>query len=151
MRHELAIITALCMVYRDDEILLQDRVADLWPGVTFPGGHVEHGESFVEAIKREIKEETGLTIENPRLCGLKQYPSVDDERYVVLLFKTDQFSGDLVSSEEGKMMWVKRSEVDTYPIVADFKQLLRVFDDDTIQEMTYRYDESRAEWDIKLH
>lgn len=150
MPSEKAIITVLCMISRGDEILLQDRVAELWPGVTFPGGHVEPGESFVEAIKREMWEETGLVIENPRICGLKQFQSANNERYVVLLFKTTAFSGELTSSCEGKMMWVKRSEIDNYPIVADFRELLEVFDDDAVQELTYRYDAQGEKWEIAL-
>lgn len=146
-----AIITVLCLIYRDDEILLQNRVAENWPGVTFPGGHVEPGESFVEAIKREMHEETGLTIEKPQLCGVKQYQSQFDERYVVLLFKTDCFTGELVSSSEGKMTWVKRSEIDTYPIVPDFKELLRVFDDPSIQELIFVEDPLTGYINIELH
>ena len=138
MASEKAIVTVLCMVSRDDEILLQDRIAENLPGVTFPGGHVEHGESFVEAVKREIFEETGLSIENPRLCGVKQMQSADDERYIVLLFKTDTFSGELRSSSEGAVMWVARSGLDQYALVRDFHELLSVFDSDSLQEFMYR-------------
>lgn len=138
MTSEKAIITVLCMIYRDDEILLQNRVAENWPGVTFPGGHVEQGESFVEAVKREMWEETGLSIEHPVICGVKQYQSENDERYVVLLFKTDCFSGELVSSREGEMTWVKRNEINQYPIVPDFVELLAVFDSEEYQELIYR-------------
>ncbi|MCX8129591.1 MAG: NUDIX domain-containing protein [Clostridia bacterium] len=67
-RSEKAIVTALCMVYDDNKILLQNRVKEDWCGITFPGGHIEKEESFVRGIKREIYEETGLTIYNPQRC-----------------------------------------------------------------------------------
>ncbi|MEG0322595.1 MAG: 8-oxo-dGTP diphosphatase [Raoultibacter sp.] len=146
MASEQAIVTVLCMVYHDDEILLQDRVADRWPGVTFPGGHVERGESFIEAVKREMREETGLVIENPRLCGVKQSQSCDDERYIALLFKTGEFSGELKSSNEGQMMWVKRAQIDEYSLVPDFKDLLKVFDSDDVQEFLYSCDEAGSRY-----
>lgn len=150
MASEEAIITVLCMVYHDDELLLQNRVAENLPGITFPGGHVEPGESFVEAIKREIYEETGLRIEHPRLCGVRQYQSGSNERYVVLLFKTDEFSGKLESSKEGEMMWMKRDNIDSYPTVEGFKELLRVFDDVGYQEMISRKEEDGT-LTIELH
>lgn len=151
MRGEQAIITVLCMIYRDDEILLQDRVAENWPGVTFPGGHVELHESFVEAIKREMKEETGLDIDTPRICGLKQLQSEDGERYVILLFKTDSFSGELSSSKEGEMRWVKRSELKNYPLVPDFMELLKVFDEDELQELVFEYVANEKGYIITLY
>ena len=100
-RSEKAIITALCMVYDDNKILLQNRVKEDWHGITFPGGHIEEEEPFVQDIKREIFKETGLTIYNPQICGIKQFQTENNERYIVLLFKTNQFDGELVSSEEG--------------------------------------------------
>ena len=56
-RTERAELTVLCMIYDGARILLQDRVKDDWKGYTFPGGHVEPGESFVDCAIREIKEE----------------------------------------------------------------------------------------------
>lgn len=135
MGSEKAIITVLCMVYHEDELLLQNRVAENLPGVTFPGGHVEPGESFVEAVKREMQEETGLTILQPVLCGVRQYQSESDERYVMLLFKTNEFYGALESSKEGEMRWIKRNEIAQYSVAEGFNELLQVFDSTSYQEM----------------
>ena len=87
-------LTVLCLIQDGDRVLLQNRVKKDWKGYTLPGGHVEPGESFVDAVKREMKEETGLDIINPRLTGIKQFP-IENGRYIVLLFKTEQFSGEL--------------------------------------------------------
>ena len=58
------VYTNMCMVYSGDKILVLNRVKKDWPGLTFPGGHVEDGELFSESVIREMKEETGLTIRN---------------------------------------------------------------------------------------
>ena len=86
-------------------MLLQNRVKNDWQGYTLPGGHVEPGESFVNAVIREMKEETGLDIKNPRLVGVKQFP-IKGGRYVVLLFRTNEYRGTVLSSDEGQMEWV---------------------------------------------
>ena len=135
-RTERTELTVLCMITRGDEILLQKRVKKDWKGYTLPGGHVEPGESIVDGVIREMEEETGLRIANPKLCGIKQFP-IDGGRYLVFLFRCQEFSGDLVSSEEGKMEWVSRDRLDRLDTVADFAELLRVFDEDTLTEFQY--------------
>lgn len=142
-------LTVLCMVCDGDRILLQNRVNPNWHGVTFPGGHVEKGESFVAAVKREILEETGLTIHEPRLCGVKWFLNDDGSRYIVLLYKTDRFEGELVSSDEGEMIWIDRAELDNYNLVNDFREHLRVFDDESVSEFVY--ERSNDDWIPKLY
>ncbi len=71
---ENAELTVLCLLRDDDRYLLQNRVKKDWKGYALPGGHIEAGESIVDAVVREIKEETGLTVLNPKLCGVKQFP-----------------------------------------------------------------------------
>ena len=111
-RAESAIFTVLCMVSDENgNILVQDRNDPDWPGICFPGGHVEPGESFVESVIREVWEETGLTIENPKLCGTKQFQTQKGERYVVFFYKTDRFSGNLKSSDEGEVFWIPRTDL----------------------------------------
>jgi 8-oxo-dGTP pyrophosphatase MutT (NUDIX family) len=72
-RSELAVFTNMCMITDGEKVLVQDRKDPAWPGITFPGGHVEKKESFVESVIREVCEETGLRIEDPVLCGTKQF------------------------------------------------------------------------------
>lgn len=147
-RSEKAEFTTLCMVYDKDRILVQDRTDKNWPGICFPGGHVEHGESFVEAVKREVLEETGLAIENPIICGIKQFQTKNDERYVVLFFKTNQYSGKLTSSEEGNVFWISRDKLSEYQLVDDFESMIKVFEDDNLNE--FYYCNSETDWDFKL-
>lgn len=137
-RSEKVILTVLCMVYDEDKILLQDRVKGDWQGLTFPGGHVEKKESFVKAVTRELYEETGLTICHPRICGIKQFQTKEEERFVVILFKTNQFSGELISSEEGEMQWVRRKDLKTLNLAEDFMDLLQIVDSEDLNEFYYQ-------------
>ena len=57
-------LVTMCMIYDGSRVLAQDRIDPGWPGITFPGGHVEPGEAFTEAAAREVFEETGLTVKN---------------------------------------------------------------------------------------
>ena len=140
-RRETVVLTNMCMVYDNQgNILVQDRLDPDWPGVTFPGGHVEPGESFTKAVIREVWEETGLTIEHPRLCGLKQFPEEDGTRYIVMLYKANRFSGELRSSREGNVFWIKRDELENYPLPVSFDQLIHVFEDDSLGEQYVRWD-----------
>lgn len=150
-RFEKAIVTVLGMVYDENKILLQNRIKKDWCGFTFPGGHVEKEESFVQAIIREIYEETGLTIREPKLCGVKQFQTDEDERYIVLLFKTDKFEGTLTSSEEGEMKWIHRDSLNDYILVEDFMELLKVFDSDDYSEFMYERNRSSEDWLVKLY
>ncbi len=147
-RRELVELTAICCVYRPGEILLQNRVKEEWHGYAFPGGHVEPGESIVGSIIREMKEETGLTIRDPKLCGIKQFP-VDDGRYLVFLFRTNEFEGEMISSEEGKMEWVPIAELDRYNTVSDLKAHLDVMFRDDLTEFQYIVDGD--DWIVKLY
>ena len=83
-------LTVLCLIEDGDKILLQNRVKKDWRGYTLPGGHVETGESFVDAVIREIKEETGLNIINPKLAGVKQFPT-DGEDTLFYCLKLQSF------------------------------------------------------------
>ena len=137
----------LCLVRRGNDILLQNRIKKDWRGYTLPGGHVEPGESIVDACIREMKEETGLDVWDLRLCGLKQFP-IDGGRYIVFLFTTEQFSGELRSSEEGKMEWVGLDRLEEYNTVSDLRELLDVMLKPELNE--FQYIVRGDEWIVNL-
>lgn len=140
-------LTVLCLIHKDDKYLLQDRVKKDWRGYTLPGGHVETGESIVDAVVREMREETGFTVINPKLCGVKQFP-IKNGRYLVFLFSADEFEGEIISSDEGQMHWVDKSELASVKLVADFEELLQVMTDDTLTE--FQYVVEGDEWKVVL-
>ena len=140
-------LTVLCLLTDGNKILLQNRVKRNWQGYALPGGHVEPGESFVDAVIREMKEETGLDIHGPRLVGVKQSP-IENGRYVVLLFKAELFSGTLTSSEEGQMEWVAIDRLPGLQTVDDLGDLLRVMNSPDLSEFQYIVDGD--EWTVSL-
>lgn len=136
-RKQLVELTNMCMIYDDDCVLVQNRRSSHYPGVTFPGGHIEAGESLTDAVIREVYEETGLTISSPRLCGVKDWFEEDGSRYIVLLYKMDCYQGTLKSSQEGDVYWVRRSELPGQPLAQDMQALVRVFEEETLGEAFY--------------
>lgn len=141
---EIVELTVLCLIQDGEKILLQNRVKKDWKGYTLPGGHVEAGESFVDAVKREMKEETGLDILNPKLVGIKQFPFKNEDgvdcRYIVLLFKAEEFKGEVVSSSEGEMTWVRYEQLSSMDTVDDLEDLLDVFNNPDLTEFQYLVD-----------
>lgn len=143
-----AVLTNLCMVRDGDRVLVQNRRSRDWPGATFPGGHVEPGESMTEAVIREVREETGLTIRHPRLCGVKDWNQDDGSRYVVLLYQATAFSGELRSSDEGEVFWTPLVDLPKLKLAGGMEELLRVFLEDDLSE--FYYDRRGGDWRIVL-
>ena len=127
----------ICMIYDNNgNVLMQNRRKKSWPGVTFPGGHVEPGEALVPSVIREIKEETGLDIENVKLCGVKEWFE-NGVRCMVFFYKTNCFSGNLQSSEEGEVFWVPMERISEYKLASDFMRNLELFISEDISELIY--------------
>ena len=138
------------VVYRDGkngfEWLLIRQNQGHW---CFPKGHVKDGENEHETAFREVKEETGLLIEDPVLVGVKQFP-IDGGRYIVFLFRATKYSGELISSDEGHMEWFHRQDLPKVKTVGDFDPLLEVFDRPDLSEFRYTIDPD-GEWILHLY
>ena len=134
-------LTNMCMVCDGKgNVLVQNKKGDrTWHGWNFPGGHVEQGEFVTPSVVREIREETGLTIENPKLCGIKEFQKEQDgKRFIVFLYLASRFSGELRSSAEGDVFWYPLSELRRSKKLADgFSEMLPVFTSDEISEVFY--------------
>ena len=129
-------LTNMCLICNGSKVLVQEKTGTY--GSVFPGGHVEEGESLLESVVREMKEETGLTIENPKVCGFKDWIQEDGTRYVVLLYKTDKFTGELKSSDEGRVFWIDRADIDSANLIWNMKELLEIFDTDLYSEFFFK-------------
>lgn len=111
----------------------------------FPGEHIEKGESLHDAVIREVFEETGLTILNPKLVGVKHFQTRGDKiRYLVFLYRTSVFSGMLRSSEEGEVTWVPHQDLlaDKIDLADSMDDMLPIFFDQTSSELFSKRDDN---------
>lgn len=145
---ETTAFTNMCMIRQGTKVVVIRRLKKDWPGVTFPGGHVEPGESFTDAVRREVWEETGLTIRVPQLCGVKDWVE-DGRRSVVLLYRTEQFTGKLRSSAEGEVWWEELDALPGLDLSLDMPDMLRVFTEDDLSEFFYRLEDDRWIHELK--
>ena len=132
---ERVILTNLCMIRDGSKVLVEEKVGKGADGIIFPGGHVEAHEPIVDAVIREMKEETGLTITSPRLCGVKEWINEDGSRYVVFLFTADQFTGELASSAEGRVFWMEKEDVLLSNWIWHMDGLMRIMADGDFTEL----------------
>lgn len=124
------ILANMCMIEDNNgNVLVQERKRNDWPGLTFPGGHVEQGETLEEAVKREILEETGLTLNSVVFCGIIEWPWEDGNRYLGLIYKSNDFSGVIKSSSEGEVYWMKKDEVFHHKTSQDLDKIFKIMEE----------------------
>ena len=104
------LLATLCYIKHDDHTLMiyrnkkpNDIHAGKWNGL---GGKFEPGESPEECILREVREESGLQIRNPKLHGLLMFPDFKGNDWYVFVFTAREFNGELIDSPEGKLEWI---------------------------------------------
>ena len=141
----------MCMI--EDEatgrVLVQHRLpmaTNPWSGLTFPGGHVEAGESISDSVVREIREETGLTVSKLRMCGVVEWETIGERadgspaevaansKYIVFMFRTSTYSGELQSSAEGKMEWMTLEDMCKGGLAPHMEEYIRVLLEDEVPQ-----------------
>ncbi|MBI1936721.1 MAG: 8-oxo-dGTP diphosphatase [Ignavibacteriales bacterium] len=109
-------LATLCYVIDNDKTLMLHRIKkknDIhegkWNGL---GGKFEHGETPEECVIREVKEESGLIITNPKLHGFITFPMFDGKKdWYVFLFTAKNFEGELIDSYEGRLEWIQNDKL----------------------------------------
>ena len=141
----------MCMIEdaATGRVLVQHRLpkaTNPWCGLTFPGGHVEAGESITASVVREIREETGLTVSHLRMCGVVEWETIgqradgspaevaDDSKYIVFMFRTSVFTGVLNSSAEGRMEWMTLDEMRQGGLAPHMEEYIRVLLEDDVPQ-----------------
>ena len=98
------------MLYRNKK--KNDMNGGKWIGV---GGHVEQGETPLEAVKREVKEETGLTLNSAIYRAIINFVN-DDYVEIIYQYTSSDFTGEVIDCNEGELRWIDKSEVLTLPM-----------------------------------
>lgn len=108
----------ILLIRRDNKPTIPNP--NMW---SIPGGQVEKGESFDEALVREIKEEIGITPKNYQLLGFFE---TEKQNAIYLLELTNEEIQEIKLGDEGQeLKWFKPQEIadiDAIPIVRDFFQ-----------------------------
>lgn len=135
-RSEICELMNMCMLSDENgNVLAEYKVCSDIEGFIFPGGHVEKGESVTGSVIREMYEETGLTVENPTLCGVKQWLNSDGSRGIVFLYKADKYHGESKSSKEGVVSWIPLDEFKKKKSLWYMHETLEVFLNDNLNEL----------------
>ena len=127
--------TTLCHIEKDGCYLMLHRIKkendlnrDKWVGI---GGKFEDRESPEECNSREVLEETGLTLNSARYCGIVTFVSDKWETEYMHIFHSDDFSGTVKGCDEGVLEWIKKENLYTLPIWEGDKIFLRLIEENS--------------------
>ncbi len=125
--------TTLCHIERDGKYLMLHRVKkendlnhDKWVGI---GGKFEDKESPEQCNRREVLEETGLTLNSSAYRGIVTFVSDKWETEYMHIFTSDDFCGDIIECDEGDLVWIDKKDLLSLPLWVGDKIFLKLIDD----------------------
>ena len=137
--------SSICYIEKDGKYLMLHRTKkeidinkEKWIGV---GGKFEDKESPEECIMREVKEETGLTLNSCKLRCIVTYVATNWETEYMYVFTSNDFSGELIECNEGDLEWVDKDEIFNLNLWEGDKIFLeKIQNDNTFFTMKFNYD-----------
>ena len=137
--------TTLCYIERGGEYLMLHRTKkvndlnhDKWLGI---GGHIEPGETPMDCILRECREETGLHLEDCRYRGIVHFRSDRWEDEEMHLFTASRFTGDIGPCDEGDLEWIDKDRLMSLTLWEGDRIFLRLLDEGKSGfDLTLRYE-----------
>jgi len=125
-------LTTLCYIEKEGRYLMLHRVKkekdinkDKWVGV---GGHFEPDETPEECLLREVREETGLTLDAWKLRGIITFRTDRYSTEYMFLYTADRFHGTLTDCSEGELEWVEKEKVYDLPVWEGDKIFFRLLE-----------------------
>ena len=105
-------IMNLCYVMDGDQVLLIEKKKGFAEGkINGPGGKMEKGETPENSVVREVEEETGLVISDPKFAGMLEFNNDESLHNLCFVFIADKFEGELKETEEARPFWIHKDEV----------------------------------------
>lgn len=106
------------------------------------GGKLEKGESYIQAMKREIKEETGLEVIKYRYLGKIDFINTVYPNERMYLFKVLEAKGEIINSDEGKLELVEKNKLQTLPLWEGDKIFLPLLEQEKQFYLELNYDKN---------
>jgi len=135
-----------CIVDEQQRVLLTRRSIEPFRGQwVMPGGKVDHGETLLQALHREVREEVGIEVHIAGLLDVYEHVALGDnnDHYVILYYRARPLSVDLLPnhSEVIEAEWVPASRLIAYDMTPGTRHILAQIYPETLQDPGVPVDE----------
>jgi len=150
------ILATLCYIKQDSHTLMvyrnkkpNDMHVGKWNGL---GGKFEPGESPEECVIREVWEEAGLQIREPKLHGLLIFPDFKGDDWYVFVFTASDFEGELIDSPEGKLEWIPDEKLTSLNLWESDKIFFSWMEDEKFFSAKFIYEGNQMQsYEVSFH